>query len=98
MSVRALIADYLNDTISLRDFQVGFVPFLLNAKPTDDQSTTAIVYGTELCLAELTNGDLTVDDLRSDLAQLLDSPYAVRKTAVNTANNTTTSFSFFPGR
>lgn len=73
LMVRERLASYLADETSLSEFADWFVPNVLGPveELTSDRATIDRVYRIELFLVESENGDWPEEELREQLAKLL---------------------------
>jgi hypothetical protein len=71
MSIREQLARYLNQEITLAEFQEWYVPFSWQVDRLGDLFLREFISDTDLRLAEYTSGHLSEEDLRSELRSLI---------------------------
>jgi hypothetical protein len=71
LEIRDRLARYLNDDISLHEFEEWFVPVAWSIEQTQNANAIELAGEVELRLAEFSNGDWTEAELRSKFEPLV---------------------------
>jgi hypothetical protein len=93
--LKLTISRYLGDEISLRDLTDAFVP-LGEILPGEDEALNFLWGRVELLLAEFSDGDLDLGELREELGELAPVPIALGARPVMYADSTTSSTTVTP--